>query len=75
MMFAIAKGFGMEEKVEQVLLEHSQGQGDVIVKFGDAEVPTPQALQLAVERSPLGEETPMEIVRQGKSMQLTYHVT
>ncbi len=49
--------------------------GDVIVRFGDTAVPSPQALQLAVERSPLGEEIPVEIVRHGKTMNLTYHVT
>ncbi len=49
--------------------------GDVIVRFGDTAVATPQALQLAVERSPLGEEISVEIVRHGKTMNLTYHVT
>ena len=46
--------------------------GDVIVRFGDKMVSTPQALQLAVERSPFGEELVIEIVRGGKSLQLGY---
>lgn len=49
--------------------------GDVIVKFGDTVVATPQALQLAVERSPMGTELSIEIVRGGKTMNLTYEVT
>ena len=46
--------------------------GDVIVRFGDKMVSTPQALQLAVERSPFGEELVIEIVRGGKSLQLGF---
>jgi serine protease Do len=49
--------------------------GDVIVRFGNTAVATPQALQLAVERSPLGEQISIEIVRHGKTMNLTYQVT
>ena len=49
--------------------------GDVIVKFGDTAVPTPQALQLAVERSPIGAEINIEIVRRGTTMNLTYDAT
>lgn len=49
--------------------------GDVIVKLGDAAITTPQALQLAVEKSPLGTEVPLEIVRHGKTIQLTFQVT
>lgn len=46
--------------------------GDVIVRFGEKMVATPQALQLAVERSPIGESRMMEIVRDGKAMKLDY---
>jgi serine protease Do len=46
--------------------------GDVIVKFGDKLVNTPQALQIAVERSTIGSEISVEIVRDGKPLQLTY---
>jgi serine protease Do len=46
--------------------------GDVIVRFGKNLVSTPQALQLAVERSPFGEELVIEIVRSGKNMKLGY---
>jgi serine protease Do len=46
--------------------------GDVIVKFGDQSVTTPQSLQLAVEQSSVGSEIPVEIVRDGESMTLTY---
>lgn len=46
--------------------------GDVIVRFGSKSVVTPQALQLAVERSPFGTELTIEIVRDGKEMKLTY---
>ena len=46
--------------------------GDVIVKFGDREVTTPQSLQLAVERSIVGSKIGVEIVRKGEELQLTY---
>jgi serine protease Do len=46
--------------------------GDVIVRFGERTVATPQALQLAVERSPIGKELTIEIVRDGKTIELTY---
>ena len=46
--------------------------GDVIVRFGEKMVATPQALQLAVERSPFGKELMIEIVRGGKVMKLGY---
>jgi serine protease Do len=46
--------------------------GDVIVRFGDKPVATPQALQLAVERSSIGQDLTIEIVRDGKTMELTY---
>ena len=49
--------------------------GDVIVRFGDKRVGTPQALQLAVERSQVGQELVVVIVRDGKSMELTYEAT
>ncbi len=47
--------------------------GDVIVRFGGKAVSTPQALQLAVERSPIGEDLTIEIVRDGKTIELTYN--
>ena len=46
--------------------------GDVIIRFGKKMVSTPQALQLAVERSTFGEELMIEIVRRGKNMKLGY---
>ncbi|MFG0263084.1 MAG: Do family serine endopeptidase [Novipirellula sp. JB048] len=46
--------------------------GDVIVDFGGIPVSTPQQLQLAVERSPVGQSRTMEVVRDGKSIELTY---
>lgn len=46
--------------------------GDVIVKFGDTKIATPQQLQLAVERSALGETVSVEVVRDGKTIALTY---
>ena len=46
--------------------------GDVIVRFGDKMVATPQALQLAVERSPIGKSQTIEVVRDGKAMKLNY---
>ena len=47
----------------------------MIVRFGDTVVATPQALQLAVERSPIGKAIAIEVVRQGKTMTLTYEAT
>jgi len=49
--------------------------GDVIVRFGNKMVDTPQALQLAVERSTIGQNVSVEIVRDGKPMTLTYEGT
>ncbi|PAY19908.1 hypothetical protein CKO51_08720 [Rhodopirellula sp. SM50] len=46
--------------------------GDVIVKFGSTKVATPQQLQLAVERSAIGQTVSVEIVRDGKTVALTY---
>jgi len=46
--------------------------GDVIVRFDGKQVETPQALQLAVERSSIGKEISIEIVRDAKTMTLTY---
>ncbi len=46
--------------------------GDVIVKFGGLSVTTPQQLQLAVERVAAGKSVPVDIVRDGKSLSLTY---
>lgn len=46
--------------------------GDVIVKFGGTSVTSPQQLQIAVEQSVLGKAIPVEIVRDGKPMNLTY---
>ncbi len=46
--------------------------GDVIIKFGGIPVTTPQQLQLAVERSPMGSSVRVDIVRDGKSIELSY---
>lgn len=46
--------------------------GDVIVKFNGVAITTPQQLQLVVERSALGKNLPVEIVRDGRTMTLTY---
>jgi serine protease Do len=46
--------------------------GDVIVRFGDKTLNTPQSLQLAVERSPIGKDVTLEVVRDGKTIELTY---
>lgn len=46
--------------------------GDVIVKFGGTAVSTPQQLQIAVERSPMGQTLTIAIVRDGKPMTLNY---
>ncbi|TWU55829.1 Do family serine endopeptidase [Rubripirellula reticaptiva] len=47
--------------------------GDVIMKLAGHAVTTPQQLQLAVERSTVGQTSPISIVRDGKAMELTYH--
>ena len=46
--------------------------GDVIVKFGGIRVTTPQQLQIAVERSPEGQTTVVDVVRDGKAMTINY---
>jgi serine protease Do len=46
--------------------------GDVIVKFGGTPVTSPQQLQIAVERSVVGTAITVDIVRDGKPMELTY---
>jgi serine protease Do len=46
--------------------------GDVIVSFNGGAIATPQALQLAVERSPIGKTLKIEIAREGKRMELVY---
>ncbi len=46
--------------------------GDVIVKFAGLAVTTPQQLQLAVERSPLGESLKVNVVRDGNPIELEY---
>jgi serine protease Do len=46
--------------------------GDVIVRFGGTAVSTPQQLQLAVERSPLGKSLTMNIIRGGNAIELDY---
>ena len=46
--------------------------GDVIVRFGGKPTTTPQALQLAVERTPVGEQLSVEIIRGGTPLKLTY---
>lgn len=49
--------------------------GDVIVAFDGVEVQTPQALQLAVERSPIDGLVPVKVVRDGKTLELKYRGT
>ncbi|QDS96561.1 putative periplasmic serine endoprotease DegP-like precursor [Roseimaritima multifibrata] len=49
--------------------------GDIIVRFGSEKVTTPQQLQLAVERSPVGETVPVEVIRDGKTVRLEYKAT
>lgn len=46
--------------------------GDVITKFGDQTVNSAQALQIAVERSMVGSEIPIAVVRDGETIELTY---
>ena len=46
--------------------------GDVISKFGGAVVTTPQQLQLAVERATTGQVTIINVVRDGKPIELKY---
>lgn len=46
--------------------------GDVIVRFNGQDVKTPQALQLAVERTPIGEKVPVQIIRNGSVVTMTY---
>ena len=46
--------------------------GDVIVRFGGTAVSTPQQLQIAVERSPMGQMLTIDIVRDGETMTLNY---
>lgn len=47
--------------------------GDVIVKFDGRPVRDPQDLQMAVEKSEFGKSLTMDVVRNGKSIQLTYN--
>lgn len=47
--------------------------GDVIVKFGGNSINTPQKLQIEVERSTLGKPVTIEVIRDGKLIELTYH--
>ncbi len=46
--------------------------GDVIVKFDGRSVSDPQQLQLAVEQSEFSKTSKIDIVRNGKAMQLNY---
>ncbi|WP_182870031.1 Do family serine endopeptidase [Stieleria mannarensis] len=46
--------------------------GDVIVDFGGTKVATPQQLQLAVERSAIGKTVSVAVVRDGKTISLSY---
>lgn len=46
--------------------------GDVITNFGGIAVTTPQQLQIAVERSPMGKPLTVDVVRDGKAMDLIY---
>jgi serine protease Do len=47
-------------------------EGDVIVRIAGQVVKTPQALQLAVERSPIGDRVELQVVRGGETIDLTY---
>ncbi|MCA9137433.1 MAG: Do family serine endopeptidase [Planctomycetales bacterium] len=49
--------------------------GDVIVEFAGESIKSPQALQLAVERSAINSEVPVKVVRDGKTMEMTYRGT
>lgn len=49
--------------------------GDVIVRFHGKTIDTPQALQLAVERSPIGKDLMIDVMRNGKTLELTYEPT
>ena len=46
--------------------------GDVIVRFDGKEITSPQALQLAVERSAIGRELTIQVARNGKLTDVTY---
>jgi len=49
--------------------------GDVIVEFDGVKVPTPQALQLAVERTPIDQQVPVKVLRDGKMIEMKYRGT
>jgi serine protease Do len=49
--------------------------GDVIISFAGKPVATPQALQMAVERSPLNRDVEVRVKRDGKTMEMTYRGT
>jgi serine protease Do len=49
--------------------------GDVIVEFDGVEVQTPQALQLAVERTPIDQLVPVKVIRDGKTIEMEYRGT
>ncbi len=46
--------------------------GDIIVSIDGRSVATPQALQLAVEQSPIGDEIALEVMRDGKRVELAF---
>ncbi|MEM8670303.1 MAG: trypsin-like peptidase domain-containing protein [Planctomycetota bacterium] len=50
-------------------------QGDVILQVAGKSVATPQALQLVVERTPLGDTVPLRVMRDGESIELSYEAT
>jgi len=45
---------------------------DVITSFGGIAVTTPQQLQIAVERSPMGKPLTVDVIRDGKAIELSY---
>jgi serine protease Do len=47
--------------------------GDVITKFGGVSVTTPQQLQLVVEQSPTDKPSKIDVVRDGKTIELSYN--
>jgi serine protease Do len=46
--------------------------GDVIVEVAGQKIESPQELQLAIERSPVGKPQRMTVVREGKRMEVTF---
>jgi serine protease Do len=45
--------------------------GDVVVAFGNEKVVSPRQLQILVERTPIGQQETLRVVRDGREMKLT----